>query len=166
MDPLNDRHCQKKYDQYCSDQSLLNDLLEARLNDTPPGPMPSSLQAPVTSDSAEWITVPGFEILRELQRGGQGIVYLALQRSTRQTVAIKVMLGGSFAGPHARARFAREVQILAELRHPNIVTIHDSGSTGDAGYFVMDYVEGRPLDRFVAETAPPLRARLSLFARI
>lgn len=91
---------------------------------------------------------PGYRILRELHRGGQGIVYLALQESTGRNVAVKVMREGPFAGAEDRARFEREVHILARLKHPNIVAIHDSGRVGDHFFFVMNCVEGRPLDRF------------------
>lgn len=110
--------------------------------------------------------IPGYDIIDEIHRGGQGVVYRALQRSTGRMVAVKIMLSGAFAGPHERTRFAREVRILAGLRHPNIVTIHDSGSAGQARYFVMDYVDGAPLDRFVSERGLALSERLRLFAKI
>ena len=55
-------------------------------------------------------TFPGFEILREVHRGGQGVVYQALQKTTRRKVAIKVIHGGPFTGSSGRARFEREVQ--------------------------------------------------------
>lgn len=87
--------------------------------------------------------------------GGQGVVYLAHQRTTRRDVAIKVLREGPFAGPADRARFEREVQILASVKHPNIVAIHDSGSAAGSFYFVMDYIPGSPLD----EWADSLRSR-------
>src|SRR5437588_12324480 len=65
--------------------------------------------------------LPGYEIGPEIHRGGQGVVYRAVQRSTGRTVAIKVMREGPFAGPRDRARFEREVHILGRLNHPNIV---------------------------------------------
>ncbi len=95
---------------------------------------------------------PGYEILNEIHRGGQGVMYRAIQKSTKREVAIKVLKEGAFAGPRELARFEREVQILASLRHPNIVAVHESG-TAAAGnfYFVMDYIAGRPLDRYMKE---------------
>lgn len=110
--------------------------------------------------------IPGYRLLDEIHRGGQGVVYRALQESTGRTVAIKVMLGGPFAGPAERGRFLREVHILAQLRHPNIVTVHDSGVSGSSEYFVMDCIEGQPLDAHVAITGLSLADRLRLFARI
>ncbi len=111
--------------------------------------------------------IQGYQILREIHRGGQGVVYQALQKSTQRKVAIKVLHEGPFAAPRSRARFEREVQILGALNHPNIVNIHDSGRTaGDALYYVMDYVRGQSLREFVRERKLPLAAALELFATV
>ncbi|HEY3244917.1 MAG TPA: serine/threonine-protein kinase [Phycisphaerae bacterium] len=93
--------------------------------------------------------VSGYVLQRELHRGGQGIVYLALQQSTGRSVALKVLRESAFSGPLERGRFEREVQVLAKLRHPNIVTIHDCGTAGANPYLVMDYIEGWPLDAYI-----------------
>ncbi len=92
----------------------------------------------------------GYEIVGEIHRGGQGVVYEAIQTTTRRRVAIKVMNQEPFSGRHSGARFEREVQILARLNHPNIVTIHDTGRTSDSDFFVMDYIEGESLDQWVS----------------
>jgi WD40 repeat protein/tetratricopeptide (TPR) repeat protein len=113
----------------------------------------------------------GYQILKELHRGGQGVVYQALQKSTKRKVAIKVMKEGPFASAGDRARFEREVQILGQLSHPNIVAIHDSGVTADTGvgryhYFVMDYISGQPLDVYMASGGRSIADTLKLFARV
>lgn len=92
-----------------------------------------------------------YRLIGEIHRGGQGVVYKATQLSTQREVAIKVLLEGPFAGPSDRNRFEREIQVLAGLRHPNIVTIHDSGTTAGFFYFVMDYIAGSPLDEYVRD---------------
>jgi serine/threonine protein kinase/Tfp pilus assembly protein PilF len=99
---------------------------------------------------ADSFTPAGYDIVREIRRGGQGVVFEAVQRSTGRTVAIKWMRDSAFASTGDRMRFEREVRILAQLNHPNIVTIHDSGvtPTGD-NYFVMNYIPGMPLDDYV-----------------
>ncbi|CAN5724318.1 hypothetical protein BH11PLA1_BH11PLA1_21750 [soil metagenome] len=91
--------------------------------------------------------IAGYHDLRELKRGGQGVVFVGLQGSTRRRVAIKVLLDGALAGPSARRRFEREIDLVASLRHPHIVSVYDSGTTADnRPYFVMEYVDGAPLD--------------------
>ncbi|CAG0952159.1 eukaryotic-like serine/threonine-protein kinase [Phycisphaerales bacterium] len=88
-------------------------------------------------------TIPGYDDLRELHRGGQGVVYSATQRSTKRRVAIKVLLDGAFASEPARRRFEREVDLIASLRHPHIVTIYDSGRTESGQpYLVMELLDG------------------------
>lgn len=110
-------------------------------------------------------SIPGYDDLNELKRGGQGVVYSALQRSTLRRVAIKVLLAGSLASLAQRRRFEREAEVAAGLRHANIVRIFDSGVTSDGfPYLVMEYVEGVALQEYI--TARPLRQRVELFLKI
>jgi serine/threonine-protein kinase len=111
-------------------------------------------------------SLPGYELLREIHRGGQGVVYQAIQKATKRKVAIKVMREGPFAGPHGKARFEREVQVLAQLKHPSIVGVLDSGEVAGWSYFVMDYVSGQPLGAYLASARPAIPDLLRLFARI
>ncbi len=112
-------------------------------------------------------TFPGYEVIREIHHGGQGAVYLAIQKTTRRKVAVKVMHGGPHIGSSGRARFEREVQILGQLNHPNIVRILDSGATPDGGFFyVMDYISGRTLDEHIAAVKPGMPEVLKLFVKI
>jgi serine/threonine protein kinase/WD40 repeat protein len=91
--------------------------------------------------------IPGYQILEEIHRGGQGIIYRAIQDQTQRTVAIKMLLGGAGASGRQQERFEREVRIAASLRHPNIVTIFDSGATSDGRYsLAMEFIEGQRLD--------------------
>jgi serine/threonine protein kinase len=94
-------------------------------------------------------TFPGYEIIKEIHRGGQGIVYQAIQKATKRKVAVKVVKDGPFAGMAERLRFEREVQVLGSMQHPNIVTIHDSGHVRGYFFFVMDYISGQPLDHWI-----------------
>ena len=114
--------------------------------------------------------IAGYESLTELRRGGQGVVYDARQASTKQRVAIKVLLGGSMAGTAARRRFDREAELAASLRHPCIVRVYDRGETPEGlSYLVMEFVEGRPLDEVIRRSSGaemPLRARVELFAQV
>lgn len=109
---------------------------------------------------------PGYTVLDEAHRGGQGVVYRARDLATDRTVAIKVMLEGPLASPEERARFEREMRVLAQLNHPNIVTIHHTSAPGQDPYFVMDYIDGLPLDRHAAVHGGALRDILAMFAKV
>jgi serine/threonine protein kinase/WD40 repeat protein len=95
--------------------------------------------------------LPGYDLAAEIHRGGQGVVYRAQQRSTGRTVAIKFLRAGSFSPSHERVRFEREIHVLGQLNHPNIVGIIDSGIAAGGAYFVMDYIDGRRLDEWVSD---------------
>ena len=111
--------------------------------------------------------IEGYDILRELSHGGQGVVYLAVQRSTKRKVAIKVLLSGRYASRSARHRFEREIELVASLKHPNIIAVFDSGTTAEGyEYYVMDYVRGVPATAYVREKKPTLEEALALFATV
>lgn len=110
--------------------------------------------------------IPGYTIVRELHRGGQGVVYLARQEGTGRQVAIKLMREGALARQSDRLRFDREVQVLAQLNNPNIVTIHDSGVAGGCGYYVMDYIAGRTLDEYVKHGELSVEQILGVFVKV
>ncbi len=110
----------------------------------------AALDGPPAGGSLGATGVPGYELLEEVGRGGQGVVYRAVQVETRRAAAVKVLLGGEAASRRQRARFEREIELAAGLRHPSIVTVFDSGRTTGGGRFVsMEYVEGLPIDRYV-----------------
>jgi len=120
--------------------------------DQPPVPVPDQRIGP-------------YRLLRVLGEGGTSTVYLAVRDDQyRQRVAIKLIKPG-MDSRQILARFHQERQILASLSHPNIARLLDGGTT-PAGhpYFVMEYVEGAPLDVHV--TKLPLAARLELFRAV
>ncbi len=110
--------------------------------------------------------VEGYQLIEEIGRGGMGVVYKALQASTKRVVALKVMLAGPFASPTVRRRFEREVELAARLQHPSIVKVLEGGRVADHPYFAMDYVAGVRLDQYLATEEPGLRATLRLFEQI
>ncbi len=113
------------------------------------------------------VAVPGYEVLGEIHRGAQGVVYRARQLATRRTVALKVLLRGAFATTRQRLRFEREIDLAAGLDHPGIVTVYDSGTTADGRHwYAMEHVDGQPLDGFLRARKLPLRGVLGLFRSI
>lgn len=100
-------------------------------------------------------SIPGYSILGELGRGGMGIVYLAREEKlSGRLVAIKVLLHGAWASGKQRRRFEREVDLVAALRHPNIVRLYNSGLTKDRyPFYVMEYIDGVGLDEWIAGSA-------------
>jgi non-specific serine/threonine protein kinase/serine/threonine-protein kinase len=109
--------------------------------------------------------VGAYAIVRELGRGGMGAVYLA-QRADgafEKQVAIKVLKRGTDTDEVLR-RFQSEREILARLNHPNIARLLDAGTTDDGlPYFVMDYVDGKPITRYADDDRLSLTERLNQF---
>lgn len=122
--------------------------------------------APSADGSGDAPEIEGYSIIRELGRGGMGAVYLARQESTKREVALKVLLQGPFASTTAKRRFEREVELAAQLDHPNIVTILDSGITSGRYYCAMRNIEGRRLDHYIAGHKLSPQDILTLFLKI
>jgi tetratricopeptide (TPR) repeat protein/tRNA A-37 threonylcarbamoyl transferase component Bud32 len=109
---------------------------------------------------------PGYVVAREIHRGGQGIVYQAVHKGTKRKVAIKVMREGALASVRERTRFEREVEILAQLDHPLIVNVHDSGAVEGRFFYVMDYISGTTLDVWIGQHDMPIAEVLEIFTQI
>jgi len=134
-----------------------------------PGKPGSGSFGPDAKRAPEEIELPeleGYEIVREIGRGGMGVVYKAIQRSTKRAVALKVLLEGPFASDASRKRFEREIELAAQLRHANIIPIYDSGRSSGRIYYAMEYVHGRPLIEHVRTQGLNLTQRLHLFLKI
>jgi len=104
-----------------------------------------------------------FELRREIGRGGQAAVFLAdrVDGAYRQQVAIKIALGRG-----GSRDFARERQLLAELKHPHLARLIDGGDQGGRLWFAMDHVDGPPIDRYCSLHRLERRARIELFLQV
>ena len=111
--------------------------------------------------------IGAFRLVRQIGRGGMGVVYLAERRSGfDQQVAIKIMPRFATDGP-GRERFAQERRILAQLRHPNICSILDGGELPDGTpWLAMEYVPGEPLCAWCERRGTGLRERIALFLQL
>lgn len=114
-------------------------------------------------------TIPGYKLVREIGRGGMGIVYKAVREFPQQVVALKV-LGPTMMSEAAHARFKFETEVLARLHHPGIAQIFDAGiakaGAAEQPWFAMEYIQGRSLEKWVEEAEPTLPERLVIMERI
>jgi serine/threonine protein kinase len=92
-----------------------------------------------------------YRIVREVGRGGMGVVYEAEQESLGRRVALKVLPPGALADARHVERFRREARAAARLHHSNIVPVFAVGEEGGTHFYVMQYIEGCPLDQVLAE---------------
>ncbi|HKQ06233.1 MAG TPA: serine/threonine-protein kinase [Blastocatellia bacterium] len=130
--------------------------------------MPAVAAAPSLAGSApapEGRMIGPYRLIREIGHGGMGTVFMAARADDqyRKRVAIKLVRRG-MDSEQILARFRNERQILASLDHPNIARLLDGGTTDDGlPYFVMEYIEGQPIDRFCDEHKLTTAERLKLF---
>src|SRR5206468_3151025 len=107
-----------------------------------------------------------YELLQQIGRGGQGIVYRARQKSLNRTVALKVIGLGRWATEAHVKRFRREAEAAAKLDHPSIVPIHEVGERDGCCYFSMNFVAGGQLDQVVRDTPMSTRQAAELIAKV
>jgi tetratricopeptide (TPR) repeat protein len=133
-------------------------IVEAELDALFPMPGPDP--------GADLPRIPGYEVKALLGRGGMGIVYKARHLRLNRFVALKMLIAGAYAGPHERARFQREAEAVACLRHTNIVQVYDVGDHQGCPYFTMELVQGGSLAQALAGTPQPARQAAALLATL
>ncbi len=125
-------------------------------------------------ESVSAIPAPGrlgpYELLEEIGRGGQGVVFRAVQPGTGRIIAIKRLSTPHLTGTRHRARFEQETRALVRLHHPSIVTVHGAEEVEGSPILVMEHVEGEPIDRWAdrqgASAAHPHATVLAAFAQV
>jgi WD40 repeat protein len=108
--------------------------------------------------AAQLPSIPGYQVLDVLGKGGMGMVYRARHLRLDRLVALKTILAKPQLGEESLNRFLREARAVARLRHPNIVQIYEISECGERPYLALEFVEGGGLDKQLAGTPRPPRA--------
>jgi hypothetical protein len=106
--------------------------------------------------------VPCYEVLKELGRGGMGVVYLARDRALNRLVAVKMILAGRTASAADRARLRAEAEAAARVHHPHVIQVFSSGEHDGCPYFVCEYAPGGSLAKRIGHQPQPPRAAARL----
>lgn len=139
------------------------------MTDFPPITGNGRLDGDLTDSQVAGMAFPefeGYQIVQELPRGGQAVVYKATHKATKTKVALKVLLPGLTISKKARQLFEREVDLISSLNHPYVVSVRDSGILSGQYFFTMEYIRGVPLDRYVHSKGLHHRNIMELFAKV
>ena len=121
---------------------------------------------PAAVHSALLGTLGDYDLLREIARGGMGVVYQARQRRLNRVVAVKVILSGQFASEADVKRFQAEAEAAARLDHPAIVPIYEIGEQNGQHFFSMGLVKGQSLQQRINESPLSVREAAALIQTI
>jgi len=130
----------------------------------PPGK--SGRQSVSAPNHGGWPSIPGYEVLEELGRGGMGVVLKARQTKLDRMVALKVLTPQTESDAAFAERFSREARALAKLAHPNIVTVHDFGQVEGQSYLVMEFIAGMNLRQKLRQGRLSLEEVMSVVAQL
>jgi tetratricopeptide (TPR) repeat protein len=157
-------------EELCGDDPELLDALRRHLTDATLTLPPATTPSPLDQANEPTIDlpgrplpgmpdVPGYDILRELGRGGMGVVYQARHLTLKRTVALKMLLAGSHASADERQRFRTEAEAVARLQHPGIVQIYEIGDYQGLPYVALEYCGGGNLkSKLAGNSLPPAEA--------
>jgi TolB-like protein/tRNA A-37 threonylcarbamoyl transferase component Bud32 len=151
-----------------ADKVCINCLLRVVLDQDDVEPTQASRQSDqvISSDDDAPVEFGDYQLLEEIGRGSQGVVYRARQKSLNRTVALKIIALGHWASKAHVKRFRREAEAAASLDHAGIVPIHEVGERDGSCYFSMKFVEGGQLDEVVRRSPMSIRQAAELIAKV
>ncbi len=161
------QHVEKLLQIHAEAEHILGDTVDGFASPLIPGLL-NEAEESVEDDEAPGATVGPYEILEKIGRGGMGSVYLAKKTETPydQKVALKLVRKGMDTQDILR-RFRNEGRILASLEHPNIARLYDGGIHSDGRpFFVMEYIEGEPIDAYCDKHKLTIKERIKLFRTV
>src|SRR5262249_3331057 len=133
----------------------IRDLFPAlvMMEDVRPGSekLPGTAAEALAAGGPKLERVGDYRVLREVGRGGMGVVYEAEQESLRRHVALKVLPSHALLDPKQVQRFQREARAAARLHHTNIVPVFGVGEDAGLHYYVMQFIQGQGLDQVLDE---------------
>src|SRR5256884_4373739 len=142
-----------------------NEAANRRLGESARSPSPRFSDSPF--QSVPMLGELGdYELLEEIGRGGQGVVFRARQKRLNRTVALKVISLGQWASKAHLKRFRREAEAAASLDHPGIVPIYEVGERDGSCYFSMKFIEGGQIDEVGRRTPISLRQAAGIMAKV
>src|SRR5262249_17725312 len=127
---------------------------------------PARSTPPADAPEPEYPSIPGYEILGELGRGGMGKVYQARHLALKRPVALKVILSGELATPEELGRFRSQGEALARWRHPNVARVYGGGRHAGHPFFSLEFCAGGSLGAKLRQKLPEPREAAALVEKL
>ncbi len=152
----------QRFPPFAEQLRALFEVHEALFTEEAPPPTVLDVEPPTGHAMADMPAVDGYEVLGELGRGGNGVVYRARRLGLKRLTALKVLRGGPAADPREAARLRGEAMALARIGHPNIIQIYEVGETGGRPFLALEFAPGGSLEARLPGGPQPARDAAAL----
>ena len=152
----------RRFPRYAEQLRAHFEVHQALASDASEAPTAPEVAPAAGSWETETPAVDGYEVLGEVGRGGNGVVYRARHAGLKRLTALKLLRGGPAADPREAARLRAEAQALARIGHPNIIQIYEVGETAGRPYVALEFAPGGSLEARLRGAPQPARAAAAL----